>query len=67
MPPKFLIVIVYHFTKFKKNAIFPNTMQWSKSSSSNTGYTAYMYTVELLYNGHHWDQQTGPFNEGVLC
>ena len=24
-------------------------------------------TVEPLYNGHHWDQQTCPFNRGVLC
>ncbi len=24
-------------------------------------------TVESLYNGHHWDQQTCPFNRGVLC
>ena len=24
-------------------------------------------TMEPLYNGHHWDQQTCPFNRGVLC
>ena len=23
-----------------------------------------VYTVEPLYNGHHWDQQTCPFNGG---
>ncbi len=23
--------------------------------------------MESLYNGHHWDQQTCPFNGGVLC
>ncbi len=23
------------------------------------------YTVEPLYNGHHWDQQTCPFDRGV--
>ncbi len=23
--------------------------------------------VEPLYNGHHWNQQTCPFNGGVLC
>ncbi len=32
----------------------------------------YMYIhvhciVEPLYDGHHWDQQTCPFNRGVLC
>ncbi len=26
-----------------------------------------MSTVEPLYNRHHWDQQTCPFNRGVLC
>ncbi len=28
--------------------------------------THYMY-VELLYNGHHWNQQSCPFNGGVHC
>ncbi len=27
----------------------------------------HVYTMEPLYNGHHWDQQTCPFNGDVLC
>ncbi len=40
---------------------------FTMSQVEYNNYCIFIQYTGIPYNGHHWDQQTCPFNRGVLC